>query len=166
MRSTSSSVLRTNNTLLGAERILLMTLTEYGTVSPGAVTGQRTKHALYLRFQFSRIIYARRKNKWSTSGLTSCILCAPYLNSGHNWWWPVSWMRWISNRIPKSAPHLFRSSCFCSAYYAYQSAATTIIERWENEKFEPRPVDHLPCAIDRFRIRWICGQSLLDTRWQ
>lgn len=56
IRSASSSVLRTSKTLPGGDRILLITLTAYGTASPGAVTGHNTKHALYFKFQFSRMI--------------------------------------------------------------------------------------------------------------
>lgn len=56
-KSTSSSVFRTKSTFPGGERNLLTTLTAYGTVTSGVVTGHSTKHALYFKFQFSRITY-------------------------------------------------------------------------------------------------------------
>lgn len=57
-KSGSRSVLRSSNRLPGGDRILLTMLTAYGTSRPGAWSGHSTKHALYFKFQFSRIIYA------------------------------------------------------------------------------------------------------------
>uniref|UniRef100_A0A8D8HWP1 (northern house mosquito) hypothetical protein n=1 Tax=Culex pipiens TaxID=7175 RepID=A0A8D8HWP1_CULPI len=59
LKSGSLSVFLSSSTLPGGDLILLTTLTAYGMSGKGPRIGHRMKHALYLRFQFSRMILTR-----------------------------------------------------------------------------------------------------------
>lgn len=160
-KSTSSSVFRTSSTFAGGERNRLTTLTAYGTTTFGAITGHNTKHALYFRFQFSRIAWKsvekiRRqiRNKVRMSHYHHIMM--RYLHPCHHRNRTVIGCRWISLVVKETAPHFVGSVCFCCTNDAYQFTTTTIIKSGINEKFESCPIDILPSAIHWFCITAVC----------
>lgn len=118
MLSLSLSVLRTNNRLEGDDRILLTTDTVSGAVKFWR-NGQRTKQALYFKFQFSLITYKKKNNL-----LLLCFFFIKkrntYFNfSYHSDWNPVVICGVIIRFfIPKPTPNSFWSSCFRCTYYS------------------------------------------------